>query len=193
MKLKKLLSIPTILAILVSFMFAQPAAAHGDDPRVEISPERLNPGGVLDLRGVDFEFEEVVTLSLVGGQVEVPLGEVLADTEGIFVLSITLPPNVVEGGYVVRATTDDHVVESAPLTIWGTSDLGGSSDGPREEEDGLLAPMPTFAPGVSSTPLPQTATLETPVSRRNSTTVIYSILAGVGILALLSIRILKKR
>jgi hypothetical protein len=52
--------------------------------------------------------------------------------------------------------------------------------------------MPTLAPDVASTPLPQAVVVETPVSRRNPTTLIYSILTGLVILILLRIRILKK-
>ena len=77
-----------ILSIFV-LSLARPAFAHGDEPRLEISSDRLNPGGVIDVRGVDFEFEEVVTLALIGAEVEIPFGEVRADTEGIFLQIVT--------------------------------------------------------------------------------------------------------
>ena len=183
MKPKTFPSCLAILIFLISLLLAQPASAHGDEPRLEISPERLKPGGVLDLRGVDFEFEEVITLSLVGAQMEVPLGMVLADTEGIFVLSITLPPDLAEGSYSVRATTDDHVVESAVLTVWGSADLGGGSDGPREEDDGLLAPMPTSLPSVpTAVPQPAVAAESTP-AENNSLAYVW-IAAAVAIAVL---------
>jgi len=62
-----------------------------------------------------------------------------------------------------------------------------------DQSDLALGPIPTFVPNLSSTPLPQPAAVEPPVSRRNSTTLIYSILAGVAILAFLGVRMLRKR
>lgn len=147
--------VPLISAILLAFVIVQPALAHGDEPRLEISPEKLSPGAVLDIRGVDFEFEEQVTLTLYNDQTEAPFGTVLADVEGVFLLSITLPFDLHEGTYVIRAMTDDHTVESPPITVAGTAVDEGGGQGERDEDDALLAPMPTYAPGVSSTPIPQ--------------------------------------
>lgn len=49
-----------------SLFSIQPVLAHGDEPRIEISVGRINPGGVIEVRGVDFEYEETATLALVG-------------------------------------------------------------------------------------------------------------------------------
>lgn len=193
--LMKQTSLPFFGALVVLFLtfFSAPAAsAHGDEPRLEISADRLNPGSVLDLRGAAFEAEEAVTLTLIGPQNEVPLGSVLADTEGIFVRTLTLPVDLVEGTYVVRATTDDHAIDSPPITISGTADPGAGDDGQRTDEDPLLAPMPTVPPGPYPTALPQTTTSQAPASQGISTTLLYAILAGVGIVVLLGIRTLKK-
>jgi hypothetical protein len=189
-------SLPFFCALVVLFLafFSTTAvSAHGDEPRLEISADRLNPGSVLDLRGVAFEAEEAVTLTLIGPQNEVSLGSVLADTEGIFVLTITLPADLAEGTYMIHATTDDHAIDSPPITISGVADSGGGEDGQRTDEDPLLAPMPTVPPGPYPTALPQTAASQAPASQGISTTLLYAILAGVGIVALLGIRMLKKR
>ena len=182
----------SIIVLLLALVFARPVSAHGDDPRIEISAERLNPGSVLDVRGVDFEFEEEVVLVLAGPQVEVPLGTVIADTEGIFLLTITLPTELVEGAYVIRGTTDDHVVDSFPLTIWGTAALGGGEEGPREEEDGLLAPMPTFAPSGSIAVAEVASPVESPPPETSSIPLVW-IAAGIGIILLLGLIIKVKR
>jgi hypothetical protein len=152
MKTKKFLYIPSLFVILFALIFAQPAFAHGGDPRIEISTSQLNPGGTLDLRGVDFEFEEQITLVLASPQVEIPIGSVIADAEGIFQLSIALPTDLPEGTYTVRATTEDHVVESPQITVRGSADVQGMQ-ADRLDEDagyGLLAPMPTPLLGVST-------------------------------------------
>jgi hypothetical protein len=181
------------IIIILALTFVHPSLAHGGEPRLEINVERINPGGVLDVRGVEFDYEQSVTLYLERTGIVVQLGEAVTDLEGVFLHVVVVPTDLPEGVYNIRAVTSHHDVLSPALTVQGSPILGeGGGQGARDEDDGLLAPMPTFAPGVSSTPLPQTAALEPPVSTRSSTTLIYSILAGLVILALLSIRILKK-
>jgi hypothetical protein len=183
-----------IFLFLFALLSAQPALAHGTQPRLEINVERINPGGVLDVRGVDFDYEQVVTLYLERTGILIQLGEVVTDIEGAFLHIVVLPSDLPEGVYNIRAVTSHHDVLSPALTVQGSPILvEGGGQGERDEDGGLLVPMPTIAPGVSSTPLPQAAALEPPVSEGNSTTLIYSIGVGVVILALLSIRILKRR
>ena len=129
--------------ILLTFLLVQPASAHNTQPRVEISTERTNPGTVVDVRGVSFGMEDVVTLALIGSTVEYPLGEMLANAEGEFTYIAVLPPDLVEGSYYFRATTSHHWVISPPIAVWGTAITEGGEQGPRDEDDGLLAPMPT--------------------------------------------------
>src|SRR5215510_9435438 len=90
-----------LFAFVALFVLCQahPVSAHGGEPRLEISVERMNPGGVIDLRGVDFEPAEVITLSLFNSQNSIPLGEVIADAEGIFLLNVALPVDLSEGIY----------------------------------------------------------------------------------------------
>jgi hypothetical protein len=134
----------TLLILFVTLLFVQPVSAGGHGPRIDISTDRLNPGDTLDIRGVDFEYEEIVVLDLVSPQAAIPFGTVLADVEGVFLLTITLPVDIAEGTYVIRATTeDDIVVESAQITVWGAADLGGGEYRDREERSSLLVPMPT--------------------------------------------------
>ncbi|HLO28867.1 MAG TPA: hypothetical protein VK249_07025 [Anaerolineales bacterium] len=182
-----------IFISLFALLFAQPVSADGGEPRLEIGAERLNPGSVLEIRGVDFEMEEEISLALIGSQVEIPLGTVTSDFEGIFKLALTLPADLTEGRYTVRATTNDHLVDSPGITVWGIAQVQDPEGGQREQEDGLLAPMPTHSPGLVSTPLPQRIALETSASKPDSTTLIYSILLGIGIIALAGTRLLKKR
>jgi hypothetical protein len=172
----------SILTLLLCF--ATPAFAHGGDPRLEISADRLSPGSALDIRGVDFEFEEKVTLDLVGAQGVTPFGIVLADPEGIFLLTITLPFDLAEGTYVLRATTDDHQLESAPITVSGSADTGQGEQ--RDLEEPLLAPMPTVAAGVS-TSVPPVASVPEPVAAQRSSAWLLWTAGGIGIVVLLSL------
>lgn len=201
MRIIKHSNLSIFIAFLFSIFFTSTALAHGDEPRIEISSESLNPGSVLDIRGVDFELDEEINLTLVGPQNQISLGSAIADAEGVFLLTITLPVDLVEGEYVVHGTTDDHVLDSPPITVWGSANLGGGEDGLRSEDDGLLAPMPTFAPGVVpndalSQPTPQTSQFENrlPVKAEGATTLtIVMILLGIGILVVLGARMMLKK
>lgn len=189
-----------ILTLVLTLSFATIVSAHGDEPRLEVSTQFMNPGGIVVVRGVDFEFEEVVTLMLVNSQTAIPFGEVVADTEGVFLQTITLPVDLPEGTYNFLAITDDHNITSPDLTIQGPAIVadGEGGQGPRDEEDPLLAPMPTFAPGVvpgggvQPTTQPAPAATES-FSGQSPIAIILSALLIVGVLILLGLRIMRKR
>lgn len=174
--------------LALSFCAAPDVSAHSTQPRVEISKERLTPGEVIDVRGVSFDMDETVTLTLLRSGVEIPMGEVLSDGEGEFLQILVLPANLVEGTYYFRAATIHHWVISPPLTVWGTAAVEGGGQGLRDEDDGLLAPMPT---ALAAAPLPQpTLVSRVPVEETaavsSSTnmvaiTVLLTIILGVGL------------
>jgi hypothetical protein len=186
-----------LLLFAAIFIFAfhptRSALAHGE-ARLEVSPERLSPGSPLTIHGAGFSYDQELTLTLRRSGVQTPLGTVLADAEGAFELTVIIPVDLPKGAYQVYAVAHELEVISPVVTIQGIPVVAGDegAQGGISEDDGLLASMPTYAPGVSPTPLPQVAALEPPASKGSSTTLIYSIGAGVVILALLSIRILKR-
>ena len=183
-----------ILCLSLAIFIPTTALAHGDSPRLEISVERINPGGVVEVRGVDFEPEEQISFALIGTDVEIPLGEIIADTDGIFLQIVTLPSELKEGAYYFRAVTDDHQVISPTLTVFGAAILEGEGgQGPREEEDGLLAPMPTFLPAVVSTASAPSASIEsTPAFDWKSIALVLTALAFIGIAVVFALRICPK-
>jgi hypothetical protein len=190
MKTRNFLNLSSLFVVLFSLIFAQRVSAHGGEPRLEISAESLNPGSMLDIRGVDFEFEEEVSLALIGTQNELPLSTVTADPEGIFLVTITLPADLTEGIYVIRATTDDHLVESVKLTISGAANLGGGEAS--EQEEGLVAPMPTVAAN-GPTQNPQSAASVETLPRVNSWMPVIWITAGIGIMLMLGVLLQRRR
>ena len=165
------------------------AVAHGRTPRLEISVERMNPGGVLDIRGVEFDYEEAVTLYLERQGLVIELGQIVTDLEGIFIHTMVLPPDLPIGTYTIRGVTEHHDVLSPVLTVQGPAILSeGGGQGERDEDDGLLAPMPTYAPGVvpggvsptEAQPIPESA----PTSSRSLMVFGLLILLGGGILVI---------
>jgi len=105
--------------------------------------DRINPGGVVDVRGIGFEYEEFVTLLLVGGGRESAVGEVTTDLAGEFKFTVVIPAESVEGSYYVLAKTAHHETTSVPFTIAGNA-LTETDQG-RSREDGLL--VAATAPG----------------------------------------------
>jgi hypothetical protein len=171
----------SIVIVIVLSLFVVPAAsAHSTVPRVEISVERLNPGGIVDVRGVSFGMDDSVTLTLIGAGVDFSFGKVIASGEGEFTYIAVLPSDLVEGTYYFRAVTSHHYVLSPPLTVWGTAILEGGSQGERDEDDGLLAPMPTFPPAAVASPVPQ-VTQTTPASNWNAIIIVLVALTAIGI------------
>lgn len=198
MNLRKIIT--GLLTLLISFFVIPAVFAHGDEPRLEISVERVNPGGVVEVRGVDFEMEEIITLELVGPDVRISFGDFISDVEGVFSQIITLPADLKEGDYTFRTTTDDHVIESASLFVWGMPIMADEEDGQREEDDALLAPMPTFAPGVvpndavsqTKPPTPQPGS-KSPVKASGNLMLAAYIALGLGILAILGLRMMRRQ
>jgi hypothetical protein len=187
----------TILVAL-SFFLVPVALAHGGEPRLEISMERLSPGGVVDVRGVEFDYEELVTLALIGSEKDIVVGEITTNVEGEFTHIAVLPSDLAEGTYYFRATTSHHWAISPPLTVWGIAYIEGGGQGPRDEDDGLLAPMPMFAPGVVpegvSQPAAQLVHQETYVSNRKfAVFVVLGLFVTIGVLGALGLRVLRKR
>lgn len=154
---------------VLTLAFAQPAQAHVGQPRLELSVEKVNPGGALDIRGVEFDYEETISLYLERPGIAIQLGEAVADLDGVFLHSAVLPVDLPEGAYNIRAKTDHHEVVSPALTVQGSPILEeGGGQGVRDEDDPLLAPMPTYAPGVVpggvSQPVVQPLSQKDPVS-----------------------------
>jgi hypothetical protein len=144
-----------LLLIVLTLGVTQPASAHGEEPRLEIGSEVLAPGSVLEIRGVGFEIDEEISLSLRDSSNEISIGTVTGDVEGSFQLNFPLPADLSEGSYMLWARTDDHEVGSTAFTVRGLAVAIDSGEEPRSEEDGLLAALPTLPAGYSSTPLPQ--------------------------------------
>lgn len=167
--------------------------AHEFEPRLEISAERINPGGTLDVRGAGFEFEETVLLELIGPDIVIPVGEVLADTEGSFLQTVTLPADLGEGPYQFRAVTDDHELLSPTLIVQGVPLAAEEGEEPREDEDALLAPMPTSMPGAMPPPAGPTAASPKSTLTRSSPAGALIILAAILGVLVAGWSVLKRR
>jgi hypothetical protein len=188
-----------IVLFLLIFLQCTSAFAHATEPRLEINIDRIIPGGIIDLRGVAFDYEAMVTLTLIGAQGELPLGEVTADTEGVFIHIVTLPADLAEGTYYFRGVSTHHYTLSPALTVQGNAipPEGEGEEERWEEEEYLPFPIPTYPPGVIPGAVPgatQFVPVEappTPVSGLNTT--IWIIVGLMVVVVILGIVFVKKK
>jgi hypothetical protein len=197
MRKKFLQTLLYIFVFLFAFSFAFPAYAHGGEPRLEISLERINPGGVIEVRGVEFDYDEPVVLTLMRSQIQISLMDVTADGEGVFTQIIVLPADLPVGEYNFRAKSDHHLVMSPTITVWGVALPDQEDNGIRDQSDVKLGAIPTFVPTAISENISQPAspstTQSTPTSNGISTWVMALSLLVVGFLILLGSSFARKR
>ena len=180
-----------VLVILFAFFVVPVVLAHSTIPRLEISLGRANPGDVVSVRGVSFDRDDIVDLTLLGTGTEFSFGEVLADPEGEFNYNAVLPTDLAEGAYYFRATTVHHWIISAPLTVWGIAVAGEDSNTFRDQSDVELGPVPTFVsaePGAPTASAPITsAPVDAPASSsgRNMTILLVAALLVVVVMLML--------
>lgn len=187
-----LLIISLVALVMLGLLRTQPALAHGGEPRLELGTERVNPGGVVEVRGVNFEYDEHLTLTLIGAQSETTLVEINADEAGEFQRVLTLPSTLDAGTYYLGAATEHHHVLSAALTVWGEAVMTeGAGVGQRDDADGLLAPMPTALANAVTQPVGNAPlNSQTPAAPRYGG---WAIVALLGVSALLLWGLWRKR
>jgi hypothetical protein len=173
-----------VIALLLIYFPMFVVLAHDDAARLEISVERLNPGGVLELRGVGFEPEVSVQLTLVGNGVARPMGEINSDPQGEFNQIVTLPPDLSEGDYHFRAVGSDHQVDSPLLTVQGVAVDPPAPDSALTESDSLLASMPSPPPAAQTTSIRTIASPPRQPTRRNLVILGFAALVVLGSLFL---------
>ncbi len=164
------------LLLLLAGMRVERVSAHGGEPRLEISVERVNPGGVVDVRGVDFEADTSVTLTLVGQQQTIWLGETATDAEGSFLQTVALPIDLAEGSYSFSVFHDERQIVSPALIIQGAA-IVEDDGGQRSEEDSLLAPMPTAGAVPVTQPVMNAPAMVEPAAPPS-----YGLVALVGVI-----------
>lgn len=141
------------------------ALAHEGAPRVLVSPDRVSPGGVVDIRGEDLGQDADLRLLLVGGAGEVELARTSADGEGHVVASLVVPTDLPNGTYRLRAEPQANGIAApldAILIVEGAPIGAGGEPGPKDEDDLLLIALPSdwqrslSGPIVTAVPLTET-------------------------------------
>ena len=127
---------------------------------IKLSVIQASPGARIEITGSHFKPDELVAFVLFQGEESTQLGTFFADDHGDFETSVLLPYELPLGEYEFRGVTETGDYAAVPLFIVPDPNLE-TGESLREEEDPLLAPMPTYAPGVSVTPMASVKTSET--------------------------------
>lgn len=112
------------IALFLSLTSVGIALAHGE-PTIIVEPAVAASGGQIAVIGADMEDGEVFKITLENAAGTVQLGEATAVKEGEeagFNAFFTLPGELNEGFYLLRATTDEGETTAADLTIVASAD-----------------------------------------------------------------------
>lgn len=131
-----------VIALVWLALLPGVVGAHGGPPRVELSAGRLAPGAALDVRGVNIAAEQDVTITLTGARYEIWLGTATGDAHGDFMQTFSLPADLPQGSYSLRAAIDSRVIAGASLVVAGAPVSADNEVGLRDDDEPLLAPLP---------------------------------------------------
>jgi hypothetical protein len=180
-------------ASAAALLLAPPVLAHGDETVSVAEPAVVAPGDGLGVRA-DLIASGPIGLSLVGADgTRVEVGIVEETDDGHFERFVTVPADMPAGHWTLVATADGASVASTTFEIAGSAaaDVGGQ--GPRDDDDGLLAPLPSdWRASRSGAPEPGVSDASARDASLPSPTVdlvpVMSLAAAIGALAVLAVR-----
>jgi hypothetical protein len=167
---------------LLGLVLPTTAAAHGGIATLQAQPERLNPGGTVELTG-DMTTEDLVELVLVAdaGGGSLVLGTAMADYEGHFVVSFLVPAGVPVGGYRILARS---IVDQADarIEVAGPPLVGEAGQLPGQDE-ALAGVQPSAGQAPGGNPLvnPLTPDPTNPPADLGLTALVVIIVVGLAL------------
>ena len=122
-----------------------PASAAGHDgiTGVFVEPDRVNPGGVIVVRGDNVSTDDPVRIELIAGVTRIELGTAVTDGEGHFTIGATIPPETPVGPYAIEVSGQSGVRMSVDLLVEGSPFYDGQNGAPPGRDEGLPA-MPSL-------------------------------------------------
>jgi hypothetical protein len=140
----RVLRLSALAAVLALALAPGAVAAHGGAARLIVEPVRLNPGGVVTIRGDDLGAEAEFAVFLTGPPGRIDLAPVVTDGEGHFELVVRVPADAPAGAYDVEAVDPTGWGLSMALTLEGTP-ITEEDGAPPGQDEGLPALAPSAA------------------------------------------------
>lgn len=117
--------LPSFAVVVLLWVWATPASAHG--AAVTVEPAQARAGDHIKVAGEDFEPNSTVAIRLEGIRATIDLGEVTADADGSFTADLTLPLDAIAGTYQLKAEGGDDSV-TVDFSISGSAEGPGSQN-----------------------------------------------------------------
>ena len=136
--------ISSAAAVAAALLISAAAAAHSGETFFIVEPTLVPPGGGVGVRA-DLLTSGPVRLVLAGTDGSQRLVGTVEQTDGgHFAVFIQIPTDLPVGQWNLVAEADGDRIASATLEVAGAS-IGeeGGGQGPRDEDDGLLVPLPS--------------------------------------------------
>ncbi len=154
-----------LLGLLLFLALVPTVTAHGGAARLIVTPDPVNPGGTIEVRGEDLSADAAIKLVLVGSDGRTDIAMVDTDGQGHAVAFVRLPAELPTGIYAIHAVDPTGAAIKAPLEVAGPPITdGGGEPGGRDEDDGLLVALPPgwqqslSDPAVTAVPVTTTTT-----------------------------------
>jgi hypothetical protein len=182
--------ISSAAAVAAALALSCGVLAHGGETFFVAEPASVAPGGGVGVRA-DLLTSGPVRLTLAGTDgSRHEVGVVEQTEDGHFEAFIGIPRDLPTGHWTLLAQADGATLASATIEVAGTpvdAEVGGQ--GPRDEDDSLLMPLPSGWQASRSNP-PTTTASVTSVNRTEAIDLvpIVSLAAAVGALTFLVLR-----
>lgn len=153
---RRLLS--TVVVGLVAVGLPASATGHDGITGVFVEPDRVDPGGVVVVRGDNVSTDDPVRVVLVAGVTRVALGTTVTDGEGHFTVGATVPTDLAAGIYAIEVSSASGVQMTAFVQVDGAPIFDGQNGAPPGRDEGLPglpAAMDQAAPGAAGTAGPR--------------------------------------
>jgi hypothetical protein len=176
-------------ASAAALIFASGVLAHGGETSFIVEPTMVPPGGGVAVRA-DLIVPGPVLLTLIGTDgSRVAAGVIEQTDQGHFEVMIMIPADLPAGHWTLLAEADGATIGSATLEVAGAPvgvEEGGQ--GPRDEDDSLLAPLPSGWQASRSNPPAVTSSAPGRVSTDPFDLVpIIALVVAIGALTLLAL------
>jgi len=174
------------LSVVAAWLLTAGAVAgHGGTPEIELDPDTVAAGRMVEVAGENFEDIESIGLFLVGSGSRVSLGSVAVGGDGHLKVEVGIPAETAAGPYVIEADSPDGPLASAPLTITATASPSPEPL-PSASPSDVASPAPTASasPDPVPSPAPSASPSEEPTGGRDGGTILaviaIAVVAGVA-------------
>jgi hypothetical protein len=177
-------------AVAAALLLAATALAHGGETFFVAEPTLVAPGGGVGIRA-DLLTSGPVRLELVGTDGSTRFVGVVEQTDGgHFEVFVEIPTDLPVGHWTLLAEADGAPLASATIEVAGApvgEEVGGQ--GPRDEDDPLLVPLPSWWGASRSDPpaVTRPAAVD-PVDESIDIAPFASLAAAIVVLAVLGVR-----